>query len=361
LSTRKVGLFSQRSSTLLKNISASREDLVKLALNAKTSFVSTSLAAHRKVYKACLQVYKWMVVEEKVKKRGEESRIKWEIMSQKGTEEGDKGEVGYKSVWDFGREAKVYPPHDYGDYPTKILPQVARILVRRFSNKGDTILDPFCGGGTFAVEAKINGRNSINYDINPRAVDITREKLRRVNLLMPFLNDCPPTQHVVEVCDARKLPLPDESVDCIITDIPYASMIKYSDLPDDLSNLDYESFLVEIEKAFREMYRVLKRDKYCVIFVCDYRIGAARKILPIHSDVIQIMREIGFILFDIYIWRYYRSGSFRPFGKRPYQAMNLHSYILVFYKGKEINKENRPVRFRKKLIEKLQKTSKIAQ
>lgn len=259
-------------------------------------------------------------------------------------------EVGYKSVWDFGREAKVYYPHNVGEYPTKILPQAARILVRRFSKEGDTILDPFCGAGTFAVEAKIAGRNSINYDINPRAVELTKLKLSLVNPI-----DGRETTHVVEVQDARKLPLDDESVDAIITDIPYASMIKYSNLPNDLSTIeDYDKFLEEISKAFKEMWRVLKWDKYCVIFVCDYRIGAARKILPLHSDVIQIMRDIGFTLFDIYIWRYYRSGGFRPFGARPYQAMGLHSYILVFHKRKkEINKRNRPMKYRKRLAEKI--------
>jgi DNA modification methylase len=279
---------------------------------------------------------------------------------QRKTEEDGEREIGYKSVLDFGREAKVYPPHDYGDYPTKLLPQVVRVFIKRFSNIGDTILDPFCGGGTIAVEAKINCRNSINYDINPIAVDITKEKLRRVNFLFP--DTCPHiTKHIVEVGDARKLPLLDESVDAVITDPPYANMIKYSDLPDDLSNLDYDSFLIEMEKAFKEMYRVLKRDRYCVIFVTDYRVAAARKILPVHSDFIQIARDIGFVLFDIYIWRYYRSGDFRPFGKRPYQAMNVHSYILVFYKGEELEKENRPVRYRRRLIEKLQKTSKMVQ
>jgi DNA modification methylase len=263
---------------------------------------------------------------------------------------GEEGGAGYKSVLDFGREARVYPPHDYGDYPTKLLPQVVRVFVKRFSNPGDTVLDPFCGGGTVAVEAKLNCRNSISYDVNPKAVEITREKLRRANPLT-----CPPTRHVVEVGDARSLPLPGESVDSIITDPPYDGMIKYSDLPGDLSNLDYESFLVEMEKAFREMHRVLKHDGYCVVFACDYRVAAARKILPVHADFIQIARDIGFILFDIYIWRYYRSGEYRPLGRRPYQAMGTHAYILVFHKGEELERENAPVRYRRRLAEKLEK------
>gem|GEM_PF-4516221 len=49
LSTRNIGLFSQHS-RIFRNISASSDDLVMLALNVKTSFVSTSLAAQRNTY-----------------------------------------------------------------------------------------------------------------------------------------------------------------------------------------------------------------------------------------------------------------------------------------------------------------------
>lgn len=283
-------------------------------------------------------------------------------MKEKNTNNGNKKETGYKSVIDFGREAKVEFPHNIGEYPTKILPQVIELMVIRFSEEGDTILDPFCGCGTVAVEAKKHGRNSINYDVVPKAIELTKKKLSLMNSLSNYIEKERKnmTTHIVELQDARKLPLPDESVDAIITDIPYFSMIKYSDEPNDLSNIeDYQEFLKEISKAFEEMHRVLKKGKYCVIFVADYRVGAARMIYPLHADVINIMRELGFILFDIYIWRYYRSGAFRPFGKRPFQAMNLHTYILVFYKPKEgekSDKKNRPIRYRKRLIEKLSKT-----
>lgn len=319
--------------------------------------------------------------------------------------------MSYKSVWDFGREGKAnYSVHTIGEYPSKIRPIVFSLVVDRFSKIGDTILDPFCGCGTLAIEAKLQGRNSINYDINPNAIDLTKKKLdaltkeemiRAVNELikdleknfqtvlgngdiqyksklrqvqaqkevkrlkkrLEMINDDDSifnkTKHVVEVRDSRELPLSDESVDAIITDIPYASMIKYSDLPDDLSTIkDYPTFLNELTKSFKEIVRVLKKGKYCVIFVADYRVGAARRILPVHSDVIQIMQNLGLILFDTYIWRYYRSGGFRPFGAPPYQAMNIHIYILVFYKpngDEQLNKQNRPVRYRKRLLEKMEK------
>jgi len=281
------------------------------------------------------------------------------------------------------------------------MPQVASALVERFSEEGDTILDPFCGGGTFAIEAKMHGRNSINYDINPVAIELAKKRiswLTKENMLSiidelisklcgqyenakrkfervhikkeieklekrrkkisddnSIYNN---TTHLFEVKDARKMDLPNDHVDAIITDIPYASMIRYSNLPDDLSAIeDYPTFMDELSIAFEKMWEALKVGKYCVIFCADYRVGAARCIFPVHSDVIQIMRELGATLFDEYIWRYYRSGGFRPFHKPPYQAMNIHTYILAFYKprGDEefLGKMNRPVRYRKRLIEKL--------
>ena len=90
--------------------------------------------------------------------------------------------MSYKSVWDFGRGGKAnYSVHKIGEYPSKIRPIVFAQIVERFSEKGNTILDPFCGCGTLAVEAKLQGRNSISYDINPKAIELTNQKLDRLN------------------------------------------------------------------------------------------------------------------------------------------------------------------------------------
>lgn len=316
--------------------------------------------------------------------------------------------MSYKSVWDFGRSGGVtnYSVHSIGEYPSKIRPLVFHEIVKRFSKEGDIVLDPFCGCGTMAVEAKILGRHSINFDVNENAVNLTKEKLDKLNKeeinsvyeyfveellkereleetkklrkvqidkeiikykkLKEAIIDLE-TKHITGIKDARvddyiedikKVNPSKEFVDSIITDIPYASMIKYSDLKNDLSTIeDYDSFVNELSISFKKMIDVLKKDGYCTIFVADYRIGASRKILPLHADVINIMRDLGMTLFDTFIWRYYRSGGFRPFGKRPFQAMNVHTYILVFHKpdGEELNKKNSDIKYRKRLIEKLDK------
>ncbi|NPB03360.1 MAG: methyltransferase domain-containing protein, partial [Thermotogae bacterium] len=169
--------------------------------------------------------------------------------------------VGYKSIIDLGREARVYPPHNIGDYPTKILPQIIGEFLERFSVEDNLILDPFAGSGTVAVESALRKRKSINIDINPYALSIARKKINWLSSKM-FKNGYEDKQVLIRA-DARFLPLMDESIDLIITDIPYADMIKYSNLEGDLSTIEhYPTFINEINKAFMEMYRVLKKGKY---------------------------------------------------------------------------------------------------
>ena len=43
--------------------------------------------------------------------------------------------------------------HRLDKYPAKMIPQMARFLIERVSEPGDTVLDPFCGTGTVVSEA----------------------------------------------------------------------------------------------------------------------------------------------------------------------------------------------------------------
>ncbi len=56
--------------------------------------------------------------------------------------------------------------HDFYPYPARMSPAVARFLIREFSEPGDTVLDPFMGGGTTVVEALAHGRRAVGADIN---------------------------------------------------------------------------------------------------------------------------------------------------------------------------------------------------
>ena len=51
-------------------------------------------------------------------------------------------------------------------------------LVERLTTPGDLILDPFCGSGTTLVAAKKLGRRYIGIDIEPKYVQIAKNRLR---------------------------------------------------------------------------------------------------------------------------------------------------------------------------------------
>lgn len=71
--------------------------------------------------------------------------------------------------WDFKGADTKYLTHGLHVYPARMIPQIARRLLRRYAKPGDLVFDPFCGSGTVLVEARLYGMNSIGIDINPLA------------------------------------------------------------------------------------------------------------------------------------------------------------------------------------------------
>ena len=69
--------------------------------------------------------------------------------------------------------------HQLDKYPAKMIPQMARFLIERVSEQGDTVFDPFCGTGTVVREANVLNRNAIGLDVNPLATLLTRVKVGR--------------------------------------------------------------------------------------------------------------------------------------------------------------------------------------
>ncbi len=69
-----------------------------------------------------------------------------------------------------------YLTHGYHRYPAKFIPQLVSQLIDEHSKPRERICDPFGGCGTTLVEAKLLGRASFGFDINPLAVLVTRAK-----------------------------------------------------------------------------------------------------------------------------------------------------------------------------------------
>ena len=61
----------------------------------------------------------------------------------------------------------TYASHGMYYYPARFIPQVVRWAIEKYTNPGDSVLDPFAGSGTVGVEAMITGRDATCVDLSP--------------------------------------------------------------------------------------------------------------------------------------------------------------------------------------------------
>ena len=192
------------------------------------------------------------------------------------------------TVWDFPVRGK-WATHK-SDYRGNFAPQIARNLILTYSNESELILDPMVGSGTTLIEARLLNRNAVGYDINQNAVNITKNRIN-----FKVVNNS--TQNVA-IGDVRDLSAHrDNSFDLIIAHPPYANIITYSDKKnlDDLSSISgIPKFLDQLEIGLKELFRVLKPDRYCAVLIGDTR--KAQHYIPLSYYVFERCLKCGFAL-----------------------------------------------------------------
>lgn len=124
------------------------------------------------------------------------------------------------------------------------------------------------------------------------------------------------TTHRLINGDARDLSfLNDESVHLVVTSPPYWNLKRYNENPDQMGHIqDYETFLKELEKVWRHVYRVLVPGGrlVCVVGdVCVARRNFGRHLVfPLHADICVICRRIGFDNLNPIIWHKIANASY---------------------------------------------------
>jgi DNA modification methylase len=69
--------------------------------------------------------------------------------------------------------------HGFHSYPARLHASTAQRLIAGLTERGESVLDPFCGSGTVLLEAQIAGRQPFGVDANPLAIALTSLKLHR--------------------------------------------------------------------------------------------------------------------------------------------------------------------------------------
>ena len=174
------------------------------------------------------------------------------------------------------------------------------------------------------------------------------ERFRQVPWPAPFNQ----TTHAVNLGDARDLSgIPDASVHLVVTSPPYWTLKQYKPgNRDQLGDLDdYEAFLAELDKVWRECARVLvPGGRICCVVgdVCIPRRKMGRHlVMPLHADIQVRARSLKLDVLTPILWHKVANGVTEAEGNgagfygKPYQpgsiVKNDIEYILFMRKGGE--------------------------
>ncbi len=177
-------------------------------------------------------------------------------------------DLGIKS--EVGRDVEVLPGKSNNDYmpdmtsSTSIFdPALCELMYSWFCPKGGTILDPFAGGSVRGIVAHKMGYKYIGIELRQEQVDSNIEQARA---LLPADNQptwiCGDSEKVMEDWNWDK-----NAVDMVFSCPPYANLEVYSQLPDDLSNMDYKAFLEKYTRIIEKCSSLLANSGDFAVFV----------------------------------------------------------------------------------------------
>ncbi len=190
--------------------------------------------------------------------------------------------------------------------------------------------------------------NHIVVDKNKKSTDVRlalHEKLKDISKDVDSLIEKKSNSSVtIQAGDARKLDLPDASIDFIISHPPYLGAIDYTNIMQlenliignnnkeidgrDISTTSMKNYLLSMQQVFDEMKRVTKHGKHMAVVIGDNRKNG--NIQPTFAYFIKDATErLGLELKDIFVWITKGKAGMNVARRGNYID---HNYILIFKK-----------------------------
>jgi len=245
------------------------------------------------------------------------------------------------SLWILGARDRTGP--HLGDYWGNFVPQIPYQIMRRFTRRGEIVVDLFSGMGTTLIECRHLGRHGIGVELNPDVAARSRERIARARnadgvttVVLVGDSTCPDT---IERVRQELRSLGRTHADCLFLHPPYHAIIRFSDDPRDLSNApSVEAFLGRFRRVAEHAHGLLAAGRFMALVIGDTY--SRSEWVPLGFECMQICREVGFRLKAINVKDIH--GNERGKGKREnlwrYRALKQgfyifkHEYVMVFQK-----------------------------
>ena len=239
--------------------------------------------------------------------------------------------LGIKS--ELGRDASVInmdtisKRQNTTKYTSIFDPALCEVIYHWFCPKNGSILDPFAGGSVRGIVANYLNFNYTGIELRQEQVDSNREQGLDI---LPITNQ--PNWYVG---DSNKiLNRFNKKFDFIFSCPPYGDLEKYSDLEDDISNMNYNQFYNIYKSIINKSCNLLKDNGFACFVVGEYR-DKKGDYVGFVPDTIKAFQECGM--------KYYNEGillntiasaSMRANGNmKSKKLVKVHQNILIFKKN----------------------------
>ncbi len=176
------------------------------------------------------------------------------------------------SLWLLGSRANhgMHTPEYWGNF----VPQIPYQAMRRFTRRGELVLDPFAGLGTTLIEAKRLGRFAIGVELAPGVAERARQLVDseenpyrvRAEILTGDSTDPETVARVRELMARWGF----SSAQLLILHPPYHDIIRFSSDPRDLSNAPTEeAFYQAFERVVENFAPLLAPGRFLVLVIGD--------------------------------------------------------------------------------------------
>lgn len=184
----------------------------------------------------------------------------------------------------------------WGNY----IPQIPNQMMKRYTRRGEWVLDTFAGSGTTFIEGQRLGRNTIGSELQPHVADharalITAEPNQHDVISEIIVGDSAEVDYRAELERYGR-----KSVQLVMMHPPYFDIIKFSNDKRDLSNAtSVEAFLEMMGCIVDNAARVLDRGRYLVLVIGDkYEQG---EWIPLGFQTMNVVMQRGFQLKSIIV------------------------------------------------------------